>query len=193
VLADTLGSIGVIVSSVLIKHNGLFIADPICSLVIATLIVISAVPLLKDTARVLLLTIPAGLERNIQQAVLQILAMEGVKGYKKPRFWTHAPNILTGSIHIQATQDANEQQVIRLVNNLFSSIGFNHFTTQVEKDDFIANRNSNYDDEEDAASMYGRSNALREPSLFVGIASSDYHKDVKEAKSVPSEVSVHKQ
>jgi zinc transporter 5/7 len=167
-----MGSVGVIISSLLIKHFGLLIADPICSIVIATLIVFSALPLAKDTARVLLLTLPVGLERNIQQSVLQILAMEGVKGYKVPRFWTHAPNILTGSIHIQATQDANEQQVIRLVNNLFSSIGFNHFTTQVEKDEFIAERSSNYEDDEDPASVYGRSNALKEPSI-AGIGSND--------------------
>lgn len=116
-------------------------ADPICSLVIATLIAKTALPLLKDTSRVLLLSVPSGLERNLQQVVLQLLAAEGVKGYKTLRFWTHsAPQFLAGSIHIQATMDANEQQILRYVNNLFSSIGFSHFTIQIEKDDFIARR-----------------------------------------------------
>lgn len=161
-----MGSVGVIISSLLIKYFGILTADPICSLVIAVLIVVSSLPLLKDTARILLLTVPEGLERNLQQAVLQILAMEGVKGYKAPRFWTHAPHILTGSIHIQASLDANEQQIIRHVNNLFSSIGFSHFTTQVEKDEFICRRNLG--DEDDISPFPGEGRSV---NGIIGIGS----------------------
>ncbi|ODM87206.1 Zinc transporter 5 [Orchesella cincta] len=145
ILADTIGSIGVITSSILIHNYGLLVADPICSMIIATLIVISVVPLLKETSKMLLLAVPSGLEKNLQQTVLQILTTEGVKGYRNPRFWTHAPSVFTGSIHVQATEDANEQQVIRQVNNLFSSIGFTHFTTQLEKDEFIARKSFSID------------------------------------------------
>ena len=38
VLADTLGSVGVIVSSLLIRYYGWMVADPICSMLIAGLI-----------------------------------------------------------------------------------------------------------------------------------------------------------
>lgn len=38
ILADTLGSVGVIISSGLIHYFGWMIADPICSMFIATLI-----------------------------------------------------------------------------------------------------------------------------------------------------------
>lgn len=38
VLADTLGSVGVIISALLMKMFGWMIADPICSMVIATLV-----------------------------------------------------------------------------------------------------------------------------------------------------------
>ena len=58
VVADTLGSVGVIVSSLLIETFGWNIADPICSLFIATLILLSVVPLLKETAVILLLRTP---------------------------------------------------------------------------------------------------------------------------------------
>ena len=47
VLADTLGSVGVIISSILIEQFGLVIADPICSIFISALIVAHAYPLLK--------------------------------------------------------------------------------------------------------------------------------------------------
>ena len=106
-------------------------------------------PLLKDTGRILLLTVPTGLERNIQQVLLQILAMDGVKGYKSPRFWTHSMEVFTGSLHIQVTNETNEQGVIRQVNSLFSGIGFSHFVVQVEKDEFIMNKNKNIIDIDD--------------------------------------------
>ncbi|KAK1328862.1 hypothetical protein QTO34_011032 [Cnephaeus nilssonii] len=41
ILADTLGSIGVIASAILMQNFGLMIADPICSILIAMLIVVS--------------------------------------------------------------------------------------------------------------------------------------------------------
>ncbi|TKC43852.1 hypothetical protein EI555_000239, partial [Monodon monoceros] len=40
ILADTLGSIGVIVSAIMMQNFGLMIADPICSILIAMLIVV---------------------------------------------------------------------------------------------------------------------------------------------------------
>ena len=58
VLADTMGSVSVIISSLLIQQFGWLVADPICSLFIAILILISVVPLLKDSADALLLATP---------------------------------------------------------------------------------------------------------------------------------------
>ena len=40
ILADTLGSVGVIISSVLIERFGWMMADPVCSMFIAILIMI---------------------------------------------------------------------------------------------------------------------------------------------------------
>ncbi len=58
VLADTMGSVGVIISTLLIQQFGWYIADPICSIFIAVLIFISVLPLLRDSAEILLLATP---------------------------------------------------------------------------------------------------------------------------------------
>ena len=60
-LADSLGSLGVIVSTVLVKYHGITVADPICSFIIAAMILISGIPFIKSTARQLLLECPSGL------------------------------------------------------------------------------------------------------------------------------------
>ena len=65
VVADTMGSVGVIVSSVLIEKFGLFIADPLCSLFIACLIFISVLPLLRESSQLLLLRTPEELEKTV--------------------------------------------------------------------------------------------------------------------------------
>lgn len=65
VLADTLGSVGVIISSLLIQNFGWNIADPICSLFIALLIFVSVLPLVKETALILLLRTPPDLQRTL--------------------------------------------------------------------------------------------------------------------------------
>lgn len=44
VLADCLGSLGVIISSILVKYYGLYIADPICSFLISLMILASGIP-----------------------------------------------------------------------------------------------------------------------------------------------------
>ena len=54
ILADTLGSVGVIASCFLIKYYDMLIADPVCSGMISILIIMSLIPLLKSTTSVLI-------------------------------------------------------------------------------------------------------------------------------------------
>uniref|UniRef100_A0A671SWP6 Zinc transporter n=1 Tax=Sinocyclocheilus anshuiensis TaxID=1608454 RepID=A0A671SWP6_9TELE len=72
VLADTLGSVGVIISTILIRQFGWLIADPICSLFIATLIFLSVIPLLKDACEVLLLRTPPQHEKDLNFALEKV-------------------------------------------------------------------------------------------------------------------------
>ena len=70
VLADTLGSVAVIISSLLIQQFGWLIADPICSLFLAALIFMSVLPFLRQSAQMLLLA-PAKPE-NVQKALQKV-------------------------------------------------------------------------------------------------------------------------
>ena len=72
VVADTLGSVGVIVSSFLIQQYKWYIADPICSLFIAVMIFLSVMPLLRQSSHVLLLRIPEELEISIYEALEKV-------------------------------------------------------------------------------------------------------------------------
>jgi len=75
VLADTLGSVGVIISTLLIENFGWNIADPICSLFIATMILLSVLPLLKETSYILLLRTPGDQEKELNEALHKVLIL----------------------------------------------------------------------------------------------------------------------
>ena len=62
ILADTLGSVGVIISSLLLQIFGWKYADPICSLFIAIMIFMSVMPLLRSSLFVLLQRSPERLD-----------------------------------------------------------------------------------------------------------------------------------
>jgi len=69
---DTLGSVGVIISTVLIENFGWNIADPICSLFIATMILLSVLPLLKETSMILLLRSPEADDIDVNHVLQKV-------------------------------------------------------------------------------------------------------------------------
>ena len=71
-LADTLGSVGVIISTLLIQYFDWNVADPICSMFIGVMIFVSVIPLLTDTANVLLLRIPSEMQSDISLALQKV-------------------------------------------------------------------------------------------------------------------------
>ena len=71
-LADTLGSVGVIISSILIEQYQWYIADPICSLFIAVMIMLSVIPLLRQSSLVLLQRTPKEMEQRLRDAMNRV-------------------------------------------------------------------------------------------------------------------------
>lgn len=101
VMADTLGSVGVILSTLLIKQFGWTGFDPIASLVIAVLIFGSVLPLLADASRILSLTLDHGVATEVARALDALLAEQLVTSYSTPRFWPRDGESVVGSLRIQ--------------------------------------------------------------------------------------------
>jgi zinc transporter 5/7 len=87
ILADTLGSVAVVISTILVHFYGWSGYDPIASCLIAILIFASAVPLVRSTAQSLLLTLPADVEYNLRDTLAGVSTLRGVVGYTVPKFW----------------------------------------------------------------------------------------------------------
>ncbi|KAF8845223.1 cation efflux protein [Paxillus ammoniavirescens] len=100
VMADTLGSVGVIISTLLIQYYGWTGFDPIASLFIAVLIAASVLPLVIDTGRVLSLDMGDKVT-GVGLALRELEHIDGVASYSCPRFWPKDSSSVIGSIHIQ--------------------------------------------------------------------------------------------
>lgn len=137
VLADTLGSVGVIISTILIRQFGWLIADPICSLFISTLIFLSVLPLLKDSSEVLLLRVPHEHEKDLNISLEKIEKIEGVVSYRDAHFWRHSASVIAGTIHLQVMPDVVEQRIVQQVTAVLKDAGVNNLSVQVEKEAYF--------------------------------------------------------
>lgn len=87
IMADTLGSVAVVISTILVHFYGWSGFDPLASCLIAILIFASAVPLVTSTASSLLLAMPADVEYNLRDTLAGVSTLRGVVGYTVPKFW----------------------------------------------------------------------------------------------------------
>jgi solute carrier family 30 (zinc transporter), member 5/7 len=72
VLGDTLGSVAVIMSSLMVEYLGWTRADPFCSFCLAVVIFISVIPLLKSSATILLQRTPSIFDERLSQGLRRV-------------------------------------------------------------------------------------------------------------------------
>ncbi|KAJ2452732.1 putative zinc transporter msc2 [Coemansia sp. RSA 2336] len=101
VLADTLGSVGVIISTLLIQQFGWTGFDPLASIAIAGLIFASVVPLVRDSMHMLLLRLPDDSQIQVRTALSQISEqIHGITGLSKVQFWPITDTQIMGIVHV---------------------------------------------------------------------------------------------
>ena len=112
-MADTLGSVAVVISTILIHFYGWSGFDPLASCLIAVLIFASAIPLVTSSARTLLLTIPEDTEYDLREALAGLSSLRGVVGYAVPKFWLEEgkDQKVLGVIHVIAGKSADLEDV----------------------------------------------------------------------------------
>jgi zinc transporter 5/7 len=138
VLADTMGSAAVMVSTALIHFTGFNGWDPLGSCVIAVLIFMSSIPLIKSSARKLLLAVPDETEYLLRDTLSGVSDIRGVASYSVPRFWvsegsTGEGERVLGVMHVVATRGSELDEVRERINEFLVRRGVD-VVVQVEKD-----------------------------------------------------------
>ncbi|XP_067931468.1 zinc transporter 7-like [Watersipora subatra] len=132
ILADTLGSVGVIVSSALINQYNWYIADPVCSMFIATLIAISVVPLIRDSVGILLMRTPKALDMELPACYTRVSQLEGVYAVQEPHFWTLCSDVYVGSVKVEVSPKADSKYITTQTHSIFAQIGVRQLHVQID-------------------------------------------------------------
>ncbi|KAH7076660.1 zinc/cadmium resistance protein-like protein [Paraphoma chrysanthemicola] len=106
VLGDALGNIGVIATALFIwltDYSWRFYADPLVSLIITVIILLSAIPLCKAASRILLQAVPEHL--SIDDIKEDITDLDGIVSCHHLHVWQLSDTKLIASLHVQVDFD----------------------------------------------------------------------------------------
>lgn len=132
ILADTLGSVGVIISAILMSQFGWMVADPICSMFIAGLVALSVIPLLKSSGAILMQRTPIELEKQLPACYQRIMQIDGVYSVQDPHFWTLCTDNLVGTIKIEVKPNADPRLIQFHVHSIFNQVNVKNLYVQID-------------------------------------------------------------
>jgi cobalt-zinc-cadmium efflux system protein len=133
VVGDALSSVGVIVAGVIILFTGWTWVDPLASVLIAAIILISSWRVLRDAVHILAEGVPGNLTVSLVAKVME--EEPGVNSVHDLHMWTIGPGYLTLSAHVvladQALSDT-QRIMIGLKRVLREQFSIEHTTIQFE-------------------------------------------------------------
>ena len=130
--ADTLVSVGVLISGIVISFTGWYIIDPIIGMVIAVVILISTAHLLHDSLRLSLDGVPTGIDsERIRKEILD--ADPGIANVHHLHIWaiSTTENALTAHIAVRDTEQIPALK--HRIKHLLEHTGITHATLEFER------------------------------------------------------------
>uniref|UniRef100_A0A8D0D538 Zinc transporter n=1 Tax=Sander lucioperca TaxID=283035 RepID=A0A8D0D538_SANLU len=122
IIADTLGSVGVIISALLMQKYDLMIADPICSMLISLLIGVSVVPLLRESIGILMQRTPPSLDHALPECYQRVQQLQGVYNLQDPHFWTLCSDVYIGTLKLLVAPDADTRWILSQTHHIFTQV-----------------------------------------------------------------------
>ncbi len=131
VLGDALGSVGAILAAVAILGFGWLWADPAVAVIIAALILFSAVRLVRESLDVLMEGTPPHVD--VDALLAAIRAVPGVLDVHDLHVWTLTSGYHALSAHIDVSPDADPHAVLHILSDLAQQrFAIAHTTYQLE-------------------------------------------------------------
>ena len=131
ILADLLGSVGVIAAAVTILVSGWLYADPIVSVIIGLLVLASSWTILRDATRILLEATPRGIDAG--EVGRRMSAAAGVREVHDLHIWTITSGFPALAAHVLVGRNedchARRRELEELLHDDF---GIQHTTLQVD-------------------------------------------------------------
>jgi len=132
ILGDTLGSVGAIAAAGVILATGWLPADPLISIGIAALILVSAARLVWESVDVLLEATPQHV--SLPRLQTAIAGVAGVTDVHDLHVWTVSNGIVAMSGHATVPDPALQQAALEEICRRVRTFGIQHVTVQMEKE-----------------------------------------------------------
>ena len=129
-LADTLVSVGVVVSGIVIHYTGWMVIDPIIGLVIAVVILVSTWDLLSESLRMSTDAVPEGFD--VEEITKKIESQEGVLNVHHVHIWAISTTETALTAHIVIPEATMLEEVTDRVKELLDALGIHHSTLELE-------------------------------------------------------------
>jgi cobalt-zinc-cadmium efflux system protein len=132
VVGDLLGSLAALVAGGVILATGWTPADPLLSLAISLLVLVSAWRLVRESVDVLLEAAPA----HIPLAAVheRLASVPGVSSVHDLHVWTVTSGVVAMSGHLVVRDPGDHQRVLEQVQDRMGAFGIGHVTVQVERE-----------------------------------------------------------
>lgn len=128
VLADAVGSVGVLVAGALVLLFDWTAADIVVGVLISLWVIPRAITLAAASLRILTQASPANVDVDAVRA--DLLALPGVSGAHDLHVWTLTTGMDVATVHL--TTDTDTRSVLRAAKTILDGHGLGHATVQVE-------------------------------------------------------------
>ncbi|MGH2580406.1 MAG: cation diffusion facilitator family transporter, partial [Actinomycetota bacterium] len=132
VLGDLLGSVGALAAGAIVLGSGWTLADPLISIFIGALVLVSAWRLVKESTDVLLEATPAHIA--LTDVHDRIVSVPGVDSVHDLHVWTVTSGVVAMSGHLVVRNPTDNQPVLEEVQDRLRALGIHHVTVQMERD-----------------------------------------------------------
>lgn len=123
---DSLLSLGVVISGIVISLSGLYVIDPIVSLVIAAVILYNSVRLLGESVRMIIDGVPRGVDYDAVKSL--VAECGGVKSVEELHVW--AVSINQTALTARVAVDGDAGAVRRTLHEELEKLGFSPVTIE---------------------------------------------------------------
>ncbi len=130
VLADTVGSVGVIIAALLVRFAGWSWADPAIAIAIGLWVLPRAFRLGQRACRVLMQSAPKHID--IAELGADLRGVDGVIDVHDLHVWSLTTTMESASAHLTVADDADMHPVLDRARDLMREVGIDHATLQVE-------------------------------------------------------------
>ena len=130
--ADTLVSVGVVVSGIVIALTGWAFIDPLIGIVIAGVILISTWQLLAESVRMSMDAVPESIDPDEVRQHME--ATPGVQGVHHLHIWPISTTETALTAHLVIGRDADTETVVHTVKHALREAGIHHATLETERE-----------------------------------------------------------